>query len=85
MNNNRKTNLIVALLAGCLLINCGTNNSEDNPDATINSDAEHGEGEHHERAEGGSGGGIAAPTAKPILQYLLDQPVTPVSLGAEAD
>ena len=34
---------------------------------------------------GGSGGGIAAPTAKPILQYLLDQPVTPVSLGAEAD
>ncbi len=34
---------------------------------------------------GGSGGGVAAPTAKPILQYLLDQPVTAVSLGEEAD
>jgi penicillin-binding protein 2 len=34
---------------------------------------------------GGSGGGIAAPTAKPILQYLLDQPVTAVSIGEEAD
>lgn len=34
---------------------------------------------------GGSGGGIAAPTAKPILQHLLGQPVTAVSLGAEAD
>lgn len=34
---------------------------------------------------GGSGGGIAAPTAKPILQYLLDQPVTVVSLGNDAD
>jgi penicillin-binding protein 2 len=34
---------------------------------------------------GGSGGGIAAPTAKPVLQYLLDQPVTDVSVGLEAD
>jgi penicillin-binding protein 2 len=34
---------------------------------------------------GGSGGGVAAPTAKPILQHLLDQPVTAVSLGEEAD
>jgi penicillin-binding protein 2 len=34
---------------------------------------------------GGSGGGIAAPTAKPILQYLLDQPVTTVSVGSDAD
>jgi penicillin-binding protein 2 len=34
---------------------------------------------------GGSGGGIAAPTAKPILQYLLDQPVTAVSFGSDAD
>ncbi len=34
---------------------------------------------------GGSGGGIAAPTAKPVLQYLLDQNVTPVKPGQEAD
>ncbi len=34
---------------------------------------------------GGSGGGIAAPTAKPVLQYLLDQPVTEVEVGQEAD
>jgi len=34
---------------------------------------------------GGSGGGIAAPTAKPVLQYLLDQPVTPVAVGDVAD
>ena len=34
---------------------------------------------------GGSGGGIAAPTAKPVLQYLLDQEVTPVRAGQEAD
>ncbi|MCP4307380.1 MAG: hypothetical protein GY788_21415 [bacterium] len=34
---------------------------------------------------GGSGGGIAAPTAKPVLQYLLGQPVTDVSVGLEAD
>ena len=34
---------------------------------------------------GGSGGGIAAPTAKPILQYLLDQPVTEVAPALVAD
>ncbi len=34
---------------------------------------------------GGSGGGIAAPTAKPILQHLLDQPITEVEAGQEAD
>ncbi len=34
---------------------------------------------------GGSGGGIAAPTAKPILQHLLGESVTQVSLGQEAD
>ena len=34
---------------------------------------------------GGSGGGIAAPTAKPILQYLLEQPITQVSAGQDAD
>lgn len=34
---------------------------------------------------GGSGGGIAAPTAKPVLQYLLDQPLTPVAVGDVAD
>ena len=34
---------------------------------------------------GGSGGGIAAPTAKPVLQYLLDQPVTDVEAGQVAD
>jgi hypothetical protein len=34
---------------------------------------------------GGSGGGIAAPTAKPVLQYLLDQDVTAVQAGQEAD
>lgn len=34
---------------------------------------------------GGSGGGIAAPTAKPVLQYLLDQKVTSVIPGQEAD
>ncbi len=34
---------------------------------------------------GGSGGGIAAPTAKPILQFLLDQPITQVQAGLEAD
>lgn len=34
---------------------------------------------------GGSGGRVAAPTARPVLQYLLDQPVTEVSLGEEAD
>lgn len=34
---------------------------------------------------GGSGGGIAAPTAKPVLQFLLDQPVTDVSVGTVAD
>lgn len=34
---------------------------------------------------GGSGGGIAAPTAKPVLQYLLDQPVTEVEVGLVAD
>ena len=34
---------------------------------------------------GGSGGGIAAPTAKPVLQYLLNQPLTPVQAGEEAD
>jgi penicillin-binding protein 2 len=36
---------------------------------------------------GGSGGGIAAPTAKPILQYLLNGPdaVTPIAPGTEAD
>lgn len=34
---------------------------------------------------GGSGGGIAAPTAKPVLQYLLDQPVTDVEAGEKAD
>ncbi len=34
---------------------------------------------------GGSGGGIAAPTAKPILQYLLEQPMTEVSAGQDAD
>lgn len=34
---------------------------------------------------GGSGGGIAAPTAKPVLQYLLDQEVTAVKPGQEAD
>lgn len=34
---------------------------------------------------GGSGGGIAAPTAKPVLQYLLGQKVTSVLPGQEAD
>jgi penicillin-binding protein 2 len=34
---------------------------------------------------GGSGGAVAAPTARPVLQHLLDQPVTAVSLGEEAD
>jgi penicillin-binding protein 2 len=34
---------------------------------------------------GGSGGGVAAPTARPVLQHLLGQPLTPVSLGEEAD
>jgi penicillin-binding protein 2 len=34
---------------------------------------------------GGSGGGIAAPTAKPVFQYLLDQEVTAVKPGQEAD
>ncbi len=34
---------------------------------------------------GGSGGGIAAPTAKPILQHLLNQPITEVLAGQEAD
>lgn len=34
---------------------------------------------------GGSGGGIAAPTAKPVLQYLLDQPLTDVAVGDVAD
>jgi len=34
---------------------------------------------------GGSGGGIAAPTAKPVLQYLLDQEVTDIRAGEEAD
>jgi penicillin-binding protein 2 len=34
---------------------------------------------------GGSGGGIAAPTAKPVLQYLLDQELTSVIPGQEAD
>lgn len=34
---------------------------------------------------GGSGGGIAAPTAKPVLQYLLGQEVTPIRAGQEAD
>lgn len=34
---------------------------------------------------GGSGGGIAAPTAKPVLQHLLDQPITKVSAGQDAD
>ncbi len=34
---------------------------------------------------GGSGGAIAAPTAKPVLQYLLDQPITDVLAGQDAD
>ncbi len=34
---------------------------------------------------GGSGGGIAAPTAKPVLQHLLNQPVTDVEAGLVAD
>ncbi|MDJ0924856.1 MAG: penicillin-binding transpeptidase domain-containing protein [Acidimicrobiia bacterium] len=34
---------------------------------------------------GGSGGGIAAPTAKPILQFLLDQPMTEVAPALVAD
>jgi penicillin-binding protein 2 len=34
---------------------------------------------------GGSGGGIAAPTARPILQYLLNQPITEVLAGQEPD
>jgi penicillin-binding protein 2 len=34
---------------------------------------------------GGSGGGIAAPTAKPVLQYLLDQPITEVKPALVAD
>jgi len=34
---------------------------------------------------GGSGGGIAAPTAKPILQHLVGVPVTDILLGVEAD
>jgi penicillin-binding protein 2 len=36
---------------------------------------------------GGSGGQIAAPTARPILQFLLNGPdaVTPIDLGEEAD
>lgn len=34
---------------------------------------------------GGSGGAIAAPTAKPVLQYLLGQPVTDVIPGDKAD
>lgn len=34
---------------------------------------------------GGSGGRIAAPTAKPILQHLLGETVTPVAPGDDAD
>lgn len=34
---------------------------------------------------GGSGGGLAAPTAKPILQHLLGETVTPVAPGDDAD
>ncbi len=34
---------------------------------------------------GGSGGGIAAPTAKPVLQYLVGVPITDILVGAEAD
>jgi penicillin-binding protein 2 len=34
---------------------------------------------------GGSGGGIAAPTAKPILQHLMGVPVTDINRGVEAD
>jgi len=34
---------------------------------------------------GGSGGAIAAPTAKPVLQFLLGQPITAVSPGEDAD
>ena len=36
---------------------------------------------------GGSGGKVAAPTAKPILQYLMNGPegVTPIILGEDAD
>ncbi len=34
---------------------------------------------------GGSGGRIAAPTAKPVLQYLLNQPMTDVIPGDKAD
>jgi penicillin-binding protein 2 len=34
---------------------------------------------------GGSGGGIAAPTAKPILQHLMGVPVTDINPGVEAD
>ena len=34
---------------------------------------------------GGSGGAIAAPTAKPVLQYLLNQPITDVFAGEDAD
>jgi cell division protein FtsI/penicillin-binding protein 2 len=36
---------------------------------------------------GGSGGRVAAPTAKPILQYLLNGPaaMTPIVVGEETD
>jgi len=34
---------------------------------------------------GGSGGGIAAPTAKPVLQYLLGEQVTDIKPGQKAD
>ena len=36
---------------------------------------------------GGSGGRIAAPTARPILQFLLNGPnaVTPIDAGEDAD
>ncbi|MBU1226171.1 MAG: penicillin-binding protein 2 [Actinobacteria bacterium] len=33
--------------------------------------------------EGGSGGGVAAPTARAILQYLMEESVTPIRSGGE--
>ncbi len=33
--------------------------------------------------EGGSGGKIAAPTARAVLQFLMDEPVTPITSGGD--
>ena len=34
--------------------------------------------------EGGSGGAVAAPVARQIMQYLMNEPLTPVVAGANA-